>query len=93
MGVPVVTLAGERIAGRMGASVLGSMGLDELVARDADEYVRIASGLAGDRERLAGLRATLRARMAASPVCDAARTARQLEQAYRRMVHPEERHG
>ncbi len=85
MGVPVVTLPGETFASRHSASHVSNAGLPELVARDADDYVAIASRLAADRDRLAALRASLRARLAASPVCDGARYAWSLEAAFREM--------
>ena len=72
MGVPVITLAGETHAGRVGVSLLHSVGLDELAGADEDAYVAIAAALAGDVVRLAELRAGLRAKMAASSLCDAA---------------------
>ena len=49
MGVPVVTLAGERHAGRVGASLLHRVGLERLVADDRDAYVAVAADLAADR--------------------------------------------
>jgi predicted O-linked N-acetylglucosamine transferase (SPINDLY family) len=55
------------------------LGLTELIAKDVDEYVAIASTLAQDRPRLTALRSSLRSRMAASPLCDAARYARNFE--------------
>ena len=85
MGVPVVTLAGRTHASRVGVSQLSNLGLTELIARDPDEYVDIAVRLAKDTERLATLRAGLRARMSASPLMDAARLTQHLEAAYRRM--------
>jgi len=85
MGVPVVTLAGDRHCARMVASVLTNLGLPELIARTPDEYVKIASELAADLPRLAELRFTLRERMRASPLTDAPRFARNVEQAYREM--------
>ncbi len=75
MGVPVVACPGETFASRHGLSHLSNAGLTETVARDLDEYVEIAAGLAGDLPRLAGLRAGLRERMAASPLCDGKRFA------------------
>jgi predicted O-linked N-acetylglucosamine transferase (SPINDLY family) len=72
MGVPVVTLAGDRHAARVGASVLAAAGLPGLVARDADSYVRIAAGLAGDRARLETLRTGLRPTLRSSALMDEA---------------------
>jgi predicted O-linked N-acetylglucosamine transferase (SPINDLY family) len=85
MGVPVVSLAGQTGVGRGGVSILSNIGLPELVARDVDDYVRIAAQLAGDLPRLAELRATLRERMQKSPLMDASRFARNVEAAYRQM--------
>ena len=85
MGVPVVSLAGKTGVGRGGLSILLNMGLAELVAANAGEYVRIAAALAGDLERLKGLRSTLRRRMEQSPLMDAPRFARHMEAAYREM--------
>jgi len=85
MGVPVVTLAGRTAVGRGGVSILSSMGLTELIAQDADAYVRVAAGLARDLPRLAKLRSTLRERMLASPLTDAPRFARHVEGAFRQM--------
>ena len=83
MGVPVVTLRGDRHAGRVGASLLTQLGLTDLIAGSIEEYVEIAVALAGDPARLADLRRSLRPRMEASELCDAAAFARKIEAAYR----------
>ena len=70
MGVPVVTLAGDRHAGRVGASILTRVGLTGLVTDGVEAYLDAAAGLAGDRDRLADLRAGLRDRMENSPLMD-----------------------
>jgi predicted O-linked N-acetylglucosamine transferase (SPINDLY family) len=81
MGVPVVTLQGERFVGRVGASVLSALALPELIASDEEAYVAAVVALAGDRRRLAGLRRSLRPRLATSPICDAAGYTRSVEAA------------
>ena len=85
MGVPVVTLVGHTIVGRAGLSQLTNLGLSELVAHTADDYVRIAVGLARDSSRLMHLRSTLRQRMRRSPLMDGTRFARNVEGAFRAM--------
>ena len=83
MGNPVVTLPGQTFAGRHSLSHLSVVGLTETIARDEDEYVAVVRRLAADRDRLAVLRSGLRERVAASPVCDGPRFARNLEVALR----------
>lgn len=85
MGVPVVTLIGERHAGRVGASILSRVGLDDLVASAPEEYLSISEALVRDKERLYRLRQTLRKEMLTSPLCDGAAFARNVEEAFRRM--------
>jgi predicted O-linked N-acetylglucosamine transferase (SPINDLY family) len=84
MGVPVVTLRGERHAGRVGTSILNRLGLPELAAATLEEYVETAVGLAGRLDELAEIRLGLRARMKASPLGDAPAFAAAIEDAYRR---------
>ena len=73
MGVPVVTLAGDRHASRVGMSLLTNVGLPELVAQTEDEYIEKSQyNWRQTRERLRFLRERLRDMMRHSPVCDAA---------------------
>jgi protein O-GlcNAc transferase len=85
MGVPVVTLPGDRITSRQTFAFLTELGLTDLAASSEDDYVRIATALAGDPGRRAELRRTLRPRMAASPLTDGAKFTPGLEDAYRQM--------
>ncbi len=75
MGVPVVTLRGDRHAARVGCSLLSAVGLGDLIADNPDEFVAIGTRLAADRARIAAWRTpgpgSLRETMAASPLCDA----------------------
>jgi protein O-GlcNAc transferase len=85
MGVPVVTLVGQTVVGRAGLSQLTNLGLPELAATSADEFVRSATNLANDVSKLQVLRAGLRERMKRSPLMDAVGFARGIEAAYRDM--------
>lgn len=85
MGVPVVSLFGERFAGRHSAAHLRAVGLGGLVARDLDSYRQLAISLAADLEGLATLRHGLRERMKASPLCDGARFSKHFVEALRLM--------
>jgi len=83
MGVPVLTVAGSTHASRVGASLLTHLGLTGWIASDPADLVTRGASLADDLPALAALRATLRDRMRASPLCDAARFTGHLESAYR----------
>ncbi len=73
MGVPTITLPGETVASRHSATHLHAAGLDEFIATSPDDYVGLVMALADDSARLAEIRAGLRGRVAASPICDAPR--------------------
>ncbi|MDR0673138.1 MAG: tetratricopeptide repeat protein [Zoogloeaceae bacterium] len=85
MGVPFVTWPGDALVSRMGRIILKNVGLDELIAETPEAYVDIAVALSKDRPRLRALRANLRERMQTSPLMDAPRMARSLEEAFRGM--------
>jgi predicted O-linked N-acetylglucosamine transferase (SPINDLY family) len=83
MGVPVLTLPGVRPASRSAASILSTMGLTDWIAASPEDYVRRAVRFASEPETIARLHRSLRDRMAASPLMDEVRFARDLEQLYR----------
>jgi predicted O-linked N-acetylglucosamine transferase (SPINDLY family) len=84
MGVPVLTLAGERFLARQSEGLLNNAGLEDWVARNADDYVAKATGFVRNPS-LATLRQGLRTRALASPVFDAPRFAAHFAQALRGM--------
>ena len=85
MGVPIVTVPGSRSVSRSASSVLSNIGLTDWIASSPEDYVRRAVRFAGERQRLAELRGSMRSRMAASPLMDEAHFVQDLEQAYREM--------
>jgi len=83
MGVPVITMLGDRHAARVSGSLLHAAGLDRWIAPSAPHFARIAADLAGDRASLATWRHSLRDRLRASPLLDAAAYATRLHAALR----------
>jgi protein O-GlcNAc transferase len=85
MGVPVVTLPGDRPASRQTIGFLDHVGLSDCIAYTPADYVARAAALAADLGRLTDLRRALRPRMAASPLCDGAVFTPTLEAAFQQM--------
>jgi predicted O-linked N-acetylglucosamine transferase (SPINDLY family) len=71
MGIPIVSLRGDRHASRVSTSLLSAVGRTEWIATSGDDYVAKATALAADRPGLAQIRSTLRNQMKASPLLDA----------------------
>ncbi len=83
MGVPLVGLGGDTFASRHAFSHCSNVGLGEWVAWSEEAYVAQAVARARDLGALAALRAGLRERVTASPLCDAPRFGQNLGQALR----------
>jgi predicted O-linked N-acetylglucosamine transferase (SPINDLY family) len=82
MGVPVVTLAGDRFVSRVGCTILRAAGHPEWIASDPEDYISIALAL---RQQVASLRPGLASQIAQSPLASAGAFAAKLEMAYRSM--------
>jgi predicted O-linked N-acetylglucosamine transferase (SPINDLY family) len=81
MGVPVLTRRGGRFLSHVGESIVNTAGLPDWIAGDDADYIAKAVRFSARRDELATLRCTLRERLLASPLCDAPRFARHLEDA------------
>lgn len=86
MGVPYVTLVGNTVTSRGGASILHHLGLFDLIAGDPATYLEIAAALATDLGRLEKLRASLRQRLQQSPMMAEKDYVRALEALYRQFT-------
>jgi len=91
MGVPLVTLAGDSLISRQGVGVLMNAGLPDWIAEDEEEYVAKAVLFASDLDKLAILRTGLRSQVLASPLFDAPRFARNIENALLEMWNQRDR--
>lgn len=85
LGVPCVTLAGERQVSRMGVTMLRALGLDDLIGDSIEQYVQKAIDLARHIDRLSEIRSNLRPTMLGSMLCDGPRYVQSLEDAYRKI--------
>lgn len=85
MGVPVLSLAGDRHASRVGHALLACVGLTEFAVDTDIEFVTRAKALAADMGGLAALRSTLRDRMRNSLLMDSRGLAQCMGKAFRDM--------
>ena len=83
MGVPVITLAGAGMVGRLSSSILSSAGQGEWIAANEEAYVEIAKLLAMEGVRLKDKRIALRKKILESALCDGKRVSCELERIYR----------
>ncbi|RZA37132.1 MAG: tetratricopeptide repeat protein [Lysobacteraceae bacterium] len=86
MGVPMLTLIGETLAGRMAASLLTSVGLTDCISHTRQRYVELAVALGNDRIERESLRARLRKNLPTSPLFKPDAFARDLERLYAQMM-------
>ena len=83
MGVPVLTLAGPGMIGRLSSSILNSAELGQWVAQDREQFVELArQAAAHNKVRCLNERNALRGHVLRSPLCDAERLSRELERIY-----------
>lgn len=85
MGVPVITLRGDRFLSHIGETIAHNAGLPDWIAADKADYIAKAIDFAEDLDRLAKLRAGLRQQVLASPLFLAPRFARHFEDAVQGM--------
>lgn len=85
MGVPVITLRGDRFVARVGASLLTNTGMTDLVADSPKEYIEKAVSLAADPDRLVRFREEARDILPETPVYNPGSFTKGLEDAYVRV--------
>jgi predicted O-linked N-acetylglucosamine transferase (SPINDLY family) len=84
-GVPVVTCLGSAFAGRVAASLLRAVGLDNLVTESLEDYEALARRIAADPSLCATLKGKLAGNRNVFPLFDTNRFTRNIEAAYSAM--------
>jgi predicted O-linked N-acetylglucosamine transferase (SPINDLY family) len=85
MGVPVISIKGDNFCGRMGASMMHFLGLDDWIAESEEQYIEIVKEKVRQRDQLLTLKSTLRQRMLESPLCDTRGFTTELEQVFKKI--------
>ena len=82
-GVPVVTFWGDRWVSRTSATILRTAGFPGLVAESPHDYIRVASHLGENVEKLKTMRLNMREKLRQSDACDTLNFAKSMERLYR----------
>ena len=61
-GLPMVTMMGNSFASRVAASIYSSINMNELIAKDKNEYERIAVELGANKKKLTNLKNKIKAK-------------------------------
>ena len=85
-GVPLLTQPGDTFASRVGASLLTTLGLPELIAESRNDYVERAVEIGNDPTLVTALHDKLADQLGHSPLFDMATYTADLEQAYLTML-------
>lgn len=85
-GVPIITCRGSTWPGRVAASLLTAIGLDDLIRDDVPAYEALAVRLAQDPHALKAIRDRLEKNRLTMPLFDTVRFARHMEAAYAQMM-------
>jgi predicted O-linked N-acetylglucosamine transferase (SPINDLY family)/SAM-dependent methyltransferase len=86
-GLPVVTCAGDTFASRVAGSLLGAIGLPELVTHTLADYEALALRLARDPAALVAVRDKLARNRLTTPLFDTDRYTRNIEAAFMHMAN------
>ena len=85
MGNPFITFSNRPGVGKIGSSILSTLGHSEWVATSEDEYIQKAVDLASDIKKLNTIRGSLRKEMEQSPIMDHRGFVKKLEKVYKQM--------
>ena len=84
-GIPIISLAGQSFASRVGASLLTAVGLPELIVHSENEFLELASKLGRDPQSLKLLKDKLTENLQSTPLFNTRLFAKHLETSYQEM--------
>ena len=85
MGLPMLTMLGQSYQARMGASILTSINLPELITHTPEEYESLAIELATNPKKLKAIKDKLASNLSTAPLFDTQRFTKNIESAYTQM--------
>lgn len=68
MGLPIITLKGNSFVSRVAASLLSSIGMDQLIASSLEDYISLAIHLASDKNKLTELKEDIKRAVTEGPL-------------------------
>lgn len=86
MGVPVISMYGDRHGTRFGLSFLSNIGMAELATDNRYTYIKLAAGIAEDKDLLKALHGRIRSIVQKSSLMDGVGYCREVEQMYRGLL-------
>ena len=86
MGVPIVTLAGESFASRVAASILSTIGMQELIVNNPEDYKSLAIRLGADTDYLKTVKHELKMNLSESSLFDSVTFTKDLENIYESLI-------
>jgi len=87
MGVPVITLAGNKHLSRVGTTILQNLNLSELIAKDDDDYIHKIVKLCNNVDQLKYYQRNLRDLLKNSALCDGKKFTMKIEEAYTKIFN------
>ena len=80
-GIPLVTMEGNHFASRVSASLLNALEIEELIAKDIDDYKEIVSTLINDNNALNSIKSKIQRQLLKSKLMNTSFFARSFEEA------------
>ena len=85
-GIPLITLEGRHFASRVSTSLLHACGIEDLIAKDIDDYKEIVSTLINDASALSSLKNKIQQQLSESKLMDTSFFARSFEDTILRII-------